>query len=217
MAELAHEGTGYEVVEAEPPEILARNLSAAGYLLAGATSFFFLSFVFAYLYLRSLNSAHMWKPKGIDTSVAWGTVIVACAVASALLVRWGAIDQRSGRRPAWRMKGLLALLLGLAGVVVQAVAWTQQGFGPTDGGFASVYFGWTAFLFLFEIGALFWLETVLATSYRYRDAKTESAPDVARDIRNPVTLNTAELSALGFYWTFLAGIAILSWVFLYLL
>ena len=40
MAEpLAVEGTGYEVVTEEPPEILGRNLVSAGYLLAGAGTF----------------------------------------------------------------------------------------------------------------------------------------------------------------------------------
>jgi len=228
MTELAHEGTGYEVVEEEPPEVLARNLSSAGYLLAGATSFFFLSFVFAYFYLRALNSAHLWKPKGVDASVGWGTAVMVCIVLSAVLVRWGAIDQRAGRRPAWRVKGLLALLLGIGALVVQVLAWTHQDFGPTDGGFASVYFGWTAFFFLFVFGAMFWLETVLATSYRYRALASESMPVPSgegsgdphrsgQDIRNPVALNTAELAALGFYWMFLAGLAVLTWIILYLL
>ncbi len=56
MTELAQQSTGYEVVEGEPPEVLARNLTVAGQLLASATAFFFLSFVFAYFYLRSLNN-----------------------------------------------------------------------------------------------------------------------------------------------------------------
>jgi heme/copper-type cytochrome/quinol oxidase subunit 3 len=225
-AELAHEGTGYEVVEEEPPEILSRNLASAGYLLAGATAFFFLSFLFAYFYLRSLNSAGMWKPKGVNASVAWGTVVVACYVASAGLVRLGLADHRAARRPQWRLKGMLALVLGLAGMVVQAVAWTQQGFGPVDGGFASVYFGWTAFLFLFVLATMFWLETVLATSIRYRKIPS-GAPEpgaasgdsyrMAHDIRDPLSLVRPQLVALSFYWTFLAGIAILTWIILDLL
>lgn len=228
MAELAHEGTSYEVVEQEPPEIMARNLTSAGYLLASATSFFFLSFVFAYFYLRSLNSAGLWKPKGVDTSLGWGTAVVACIVLSAVLVRLGAVDQRSNRRAAFRMKGFVAMALGLAALVLQVLTWTQQDFGPTGGGFASVYFGWTAFMFLFILMTLFWLETTLATSFRYRNQPSEQdavpagegSGDPYRtvsDIRNPVTLNTAELSALGFYWMFLAGIAILTWIILYLL
>lgn len=225
---LAQEAADYQVLEGEPPEILGRNLVSAGHLLASATAFFFLAFVFAYFYLRSLDSAGMWKPKGVDASIAWGTVVTACIVASAALVRLGLRDHVADRRAAWRTKGAAALALGVAALVLQVVAWTQQGFGPADGGFASVYFGWTAFLFLFVLCAMFWLETVVAMSFRYRGwqagerkvAPGEASGDAYReghDIRDPVSLVRAELVALAFYWTFLTGIAVLAWIVLYLL
>jgi heme/copper-type cytochrome/quinol oxidase subunit 3 len=226
MAEpLAYEATGYEVVEQEPPEVLGRNLVSSSYLLSGATAFFFVAFLFAYFYLRSLNNAGMWKPPGVDASVGWGTAVVACYVLSALLVRLGLSDHRGLRRDQWRLKGLAALLAGLVGLVLQAVAWSHEGFGPTDGGFASVYFGWTAFLFLFVFGTLLWLEMTLATSFRYRKIESgapapgEASGDPHRtghDIRDPLSLVRAELVGLSFYWTFLAGIAIVSWIILYL-
>src|SRR5207302_9836460 len=138
MAErMAYDGTGYEVVEEEPPELLARNLVSASYLLAGATAFFFVAFVFAYFYLRSLSNGGVWKPKGVDASIGWGTAVVACYVLSALLVRLGLADHRALRREQWRLKGLAALAVGLVGLVLQVLAWTHEGFGPTDGGFAS--------------------------------------------------------------------------------
>lgn len=228
MSELAHPSTEYEVVESEPPEILARNLASAGHLLASATAFFFLCFLFAYFYLRSLNNAHLWRPKHVDPSTAYGTVIMALIVISALLVRLGLADHRAERRSAWRLKGLAALIAGLAALVVQVVCWTALPFGPADGGFASVYVGWTAFLFLFVFLTLYWLETVLATSYRYRGWASggvsigpgEASGDPHRtgqDIRDPVSLVRAELGALSFYWTFLAGICVLAWIVLYLL
>jgi heme/copper-type cytochrome/quinol oxidase subunit 3 len=225
MSELAHPVAEYDVVEGEPPEILGRNLVSAGHLLASATAFFFLAFLFAYFYLRSLNNADMWRPKHVDTSVAWGTIVMAFVVASALLVRLGLRDHRAGSRTGWRIKGSLALALGLASLVLQVVAWTQMDFGPADGGFASVYFGWTAFLFFFVLCTLFWLETVLATSIRYRKipsgapAPGDASGDRDRtghDIEDPLSLVRAELVALSFYWTFLAGIAVLTWIVLYL-
>jgi heme/copper-type cytochrome/quinol oxidase subunit 3 len=224
--ELVGDNAEYGVVEGEPPEVLGRNLASAGHLLASVTAFFFLAFVFAYFYLRSLNNAGMWKPKHVDTSVTWGTIVTACIVASAVAIRLGLSDHRAGNRSAWRLKGAVGLGLGLAALVLQVVAWTQQGFGPADGGFASVYFGWTAFLFLFVLCTLFWLETVLATSIRYRKipsgapAPGEASGDRGRpahDIRDPLSLVRAELEALSFYWTFLAGTAVLAWVVLYLL
>ncbi|MGH3009761.1 MAG: hypothetical protein ACRDLM_10215 [Gaiellaceae bacterium] len=226
-AELAGENAGYEVLEGEPPELLARNLVSAGYLLAGATAFFFLAFLFAFFYLRSIDTPGNWKPHGVDTSLGWGTATVACWVASVVLVRLGAVDQRSERPAQWRLKGFAAFLLGFAGLVLQVVTWTQQSLGPTGGAFASVYVGWTAFLSVWVLGTLFWLETVLATSWRYRK-HLHAAVDVppghasgdphrtAHDIADPLALNTSELGALSFFWTFLGGIAVLAWVVLYL-
>jgi heme/copper-type cytochrome/quinol oxidase subunit 3 len=222
---LASEGTGYEVVEEEPPEVLGRNLVSASYLLAGATAFFFIAFVFAYFYLRSLNNAGMWKPKGVDASIGWGTAIVACYVLSALLVRLGLTDHRALRRGQWRIKGLAALLVGVVGLVLQVIDWTQESFGPADGGFASVYFGWTAFVFLFVLCTLVWLEMTLATSLRYSNMETDAPPPghasgdphrPGHDIRDPLSLVRAELVGLSFYWTFLAGIAVVTWIILYL-
>jgi len=228
MTELVQPGTDYAIVEGEDPEVLSRNLISAGQLLAGATAFFFVAFLFAYFYLRSVNNAGMWKPKHVDASVTWGTIVMACIVLSAMLLRFGRIDQAAGRREAFRLKGFGALALGLAALILQVVAWTQQDFGPTDGGFASVFFGWTAFLFLFVLGAMYWLETVLATSWRYRNEPMGNASvppghasgdpgRMGHDIRDPVGLNRAELAALSFYWTFLAGIAVVAWIILYLI
>jgi heme/copper-type cytochrome/quinol oxidase subunit 3 len=221
-----NEGTGYEVVEEEPPELLGRNLVSAGYLMAGATAFFFISFLFAYFYLRSLNNGGMWKPSGVDASVGWGTAVVACYVLSALLTRLGLNDHRAMRRDRWRVKGLAALAFGVVGLVLQVIAWTQEGFGPTDGGYASVYYGWTAFLFLFVLGTLLWLEMTVATSFRYRKIPSGAPPPghasgdphrTTHDIRDPLSLVRAELVALSFYWSFLAGIAVVTWIILYLI
>jgi heme/copper-type cytochrome/quinol oxidase subunit 3 len=220
---LAHHGTGYEVVEEEPPELLGRNLVSASYLLAGSTAFFFVAFLFAYFYLRALDNAGMWKPSGVDASVGWGTAVLVCYVLSAVLVRLGLDDHRALRRGQWRIKGPAALLAGIVGLVLQVIAWTHQSFGPADGGFASVYFGWTSFLFLFVLGTMIWLEMTLAMSFRYARgegaAPGEASGDphrTAHDIRDPLSLVRAELVGLSFYWTVLAGIAVVSWVVLYL-
>ena len=174
-------------------------------MLCGSITFFFASFLFAYFYLRALNNQHLWKPKHVVVPVGWGTAITACVVASAALVWWGTIDQR--RR--W-LKGSVGLALGLVAIVLQIVTWTQVGFGPTDGGYASVYFGWTSLFFLFVFGSLFWLETILATSYRY----SGKAP--AQDIEDPAALNTAELAAFTQYWIVVAAVGVLTWIVLYL-
>jgi heme/copper-type cytochrome/quinol oxidase subunit 3 len=223
---VAHPATEYSIVEGEPPELMARNLNSAAHLLSSATAFFFLAFVFAYFYLRSLNNDHLWKPKHVTPSLTLGTLVMALTVASALLVRLGVLDHRAARRQQWRLKGSLALAAGLAAVVLQFAEWVSAGFGPADGGYASVFIGWTGFNVLFVLGTLFWLENLLATAIRYRrmpsgmPAPGDASGDTGRlghDIADPLSLVRAGLESLSFYWAFLAGLGVLAWIVLYLL
>ncbi|MGZ4256864.1 MAG: hypothetical protein ACXVRE_03785 [Gaiellaceae bacterium] len=226
MTEFVREGERYEIVEAEDPRVLARNLLSASHLLASATAMFFLAFVFAYFYLRSLNNNGLWHPKHIDPSQTLGALSTAAWVLGAVVLWLGVRDRRAGRRTAWRWKGAGALALGTAAVVLQIVEWLTSGFGPADGGYASVYFGWTAFIVLFGTGAIFWLETIVATSIRYRKTLTgapapgEASGDPyrpAHDIADPLSLVSPSLEAAGFYWSYFAGIVVISWIILYLL
>ena len=229
MTDYAHPDADYAaVVEQESPAILARNLRVAAHIWSSSTGFFFIAFLFAYFYLRSLNNSHEWKPKGISAPTGWGTLIMLCVIACAVLTWWGAADQRADRRPLWRIKGLAALVLGLLAVIFQIVAWTRLTWGPTNGGFASVYLGWSGLYALFVFGTMYWLETILAVSYRYRNepmgrAQVEPGdasgdPDrPGADIFNPVDVNKAQLVALNSYLLVLAGIGVLSWIVLYLI
>lgn len=225
MSDFAQGETSYDVVEGEPPELLGRNLNSAAHLVASASAFFFLAFLFAYLYLRSLNNAGLWHPKGVKPSVTLGTLVLVLTVASAGFVRWGLVDQLAGRRRQWRLKGVLAFALGLGAVVLQVVEWGVIGFGPADGGYASVFFGWTAFNALFLVGVLFWLETLLATAFRYRKVPGGSPPPghasgdpyrLSHDISDPLSLVRPGLTSLSFYYAYLAGLGVLLWVVLYL-
>jgi heme/copper-type cytochrome/quinol oxidase subunit 3 len=223
---VAQPATEYSIVESEPPELMGRNLNSAAHLLSSATAFFFLAFVFAYFYLRSLNNGHLWRPKHVDPSLTLGTLVMALTVASALLVRLGVLDHRAARRQQWRLKGVLALAAGLLAVVLQFVEWVSAGFGPADGGYASVFIGWTAFNVLFVLGTLFWLENLVATAFRYRripsgaPAPGEASGDRGRlghDIADPLSLVRQGLESLSFYWAFLAGLGVFAWIVLYLL
>jgi heme/copper-type cytochrome/quinol oxidase subunit 3 len=225
MSEFVSDRASYAVVEEEAPEVSARNLVTGAHMWASATTFFFIDFLFAYFYLRSVNTGGMWRPKHVDPSLTLGTLSTACIVGGAIVVRLGLQDQRADRRPEWRRKGGLALALFVAAIVLQIAEWSTQGFGPTDGGYASVYIGWTAFLFLFVIGTIYWLETVLATSIRYRKISSDAPPpghasgDPHRerhDIADPLSLVRPQLTAVSFYSGFIAAIAVATWIVLYL-
>jgi heme/copper-type cytochrome/quinol oxidase subunit 3 len=228
MTELASHQTDYAVVEREPPGLLARNLWVAAQLWASATLFFFVAFLFAFFYLRSLDTAAVWKPKHVDASTAWGTIEIASLVVALLLLVWAISDQAEDRRPLWRLKGLVALGLGVFAVVAQIIEWLQQSWGPTNGPYAGVYLGWTGLYLVFLVGTLIWLEIILAVSFRYRMHAMTNVPvepgDAAgdadrtgQDIADPVTLNIAGLRACTFYFGVLVAIGVVSWIALYLI
>ena len=226
MSEFASHASDYAIVEEEPAEIAAKNARTGAHLWASATAFFFVGFVFAYFYLRSLNNNSMWKPPHVTPSITLGTLITVCIVGCAGALWLGLQDQAAGRRPQWRLKGMLALALTLAAIALQIAAWASQGFGPTEGAYASVYVGWTAMLFLFLIGLAFWIETVVATAIRYRNVPVGGVPPAGHgsgdahrarhDIADPLSLLRPQLAAVSFYSQFIAVIAVITWIILYL-
>ena len=226
MSELADHATEYSVVEREPPEVMARNLRVAAHLWSSATAFFFAAFLFAYFYLRALDSSAVWRPKHVDPSFTLGTLATIALLVVAALLQLALRDHRAGRRPAWRVKGAVAIALLLVAVALQIAEWSTQGFGPTDGPYASVYLGWTGLLALFVVGLAYWVETTLAISIRYRHSDVDGLPEghgsgdahrTAPDIEDPLSLVRPELEAVSFYASFLAGIGVITWFILYVL
>lgn len=188
---------------AEPPEVQERNLWIGARIIAGTTIMFFLAFVFAYFYLRSLNNGGHWRPPRVDSPQGYGAVIVVLFAASAGSFLYAS---RSGKRGGgWIPAAAAALALGLAGCIVQVFEYANLGFGPQDGGYASVFMGWTITFVVFVLLAMYWVEIVLAEGLRSR-AATGSTGQVP-----------AGLADAAFYWALLAVIGVLSWFLLYIL
>lgn len=196
----------------EPPDVGARALSVASRLLAGATTFFFLAFVFAYFYLRSLNQEHLWRPKHINPNSALGVAMVVCIALSAVLTIIAGRQLRRRSR-GWIGAAIGGLVLGLAAVGLQCVEYTVQHFGPADGAYASVFCAWTALYLIAVMCTMYWLETQVATELR---ARREPAPQEG-DIKDADRLIAPAMDATVFYWSFLATIGVLTYVVLYLL
>jgi heme/copper-type cytochrome/quinol oxidase subunit 3 len=226
VTDLASHETSYGVVEREPPELLRDNLRVGSQLWSSATVFFFFAFLFAYFYLRSLNEHHLWRPKHVDPSFTLGTLVLLCMIGVAVLLRLAVVHHHAEELREWRQKGGLSLGLVVLALALQIAAWSTEGFGPTDGGYASVYLGWTAFEVLFLLGLLYWVETTLVTSLRYRRARPaqfgpgEASGDPHRaepDVDDPLSLIRAELIAVSFFATVLAIVFAISWLVLYVL
>jgi heme/copper-type cytochrome/quinol oxidase subunit 3 len=226
VSELASEHTDYSTVEEEPTLLAAKNVITGGHLWSSATAFFFVGFVFAYFYLRSLDAGGMWRPKHVDPSLALGTASMLTLVGAALVVRLGLGRLREAHRGVWQLEGALGLALCLCSLALQVAEWATQGFGPAQGGYASVYLAWTGMLAAFVLGATYWLETTYATAMRYGDVEEGGGPPpghasgdrgrMGHDIADPLSLVRPQLTAVSFYLEFLSAIAVLTWVVLYL-
>ncbi len=196
----------------EPPDVGARALSVASRLLAGATTFFFMSFVFAYFYLRSLNVQHLWNADHVKPDQALGVAFIVCIVLSAGAAIAAGRGMKSGSS-GWVGPAAASVALGLIAVVLQCIEYTTQNFGPTNGAFASVFCIWTAFYLMAVLGTMYWLETQVATELR---ARREPATGTG-DIKDPDRQIAPALDAAVFYWSYLAGIGVITYVVLYLL
>ncbi len=197
-------------VEPEPPEWQPRALWVSVRLFIGSTSFFFLSFVFAYFYLRSIDSNHSWKIGAVNPSLGLGAAIAALFALSAIVLRLGA------KRPTDTVgAGIAALVMAVVGIVLQFVEYTTLGFGGPSGGYASVFIGWTATYAVFAIGCVYWIETQVATLWRAR------RDGIDRPLRegvpaDDVALIRAGMDACSFFWAYYAGIGVLAFIILYL-
>jgi heme/copper-type cytochrome/quinol oxidase subunit 3 len=188
-------------VDVTDDELLARNIRVGSRIWAAAQAFFFMAFLFAFFYLRALNSNGIWRGwpgHHPDPSLAFGVAIMLCVVAAAAvaLVGWYV------RPAAWRAAALIALVLSLAAVALQAAQFASLGFGPTDGGYASVFVGWTGTFTIFLLGTCYWLAAAAAGGDRSR------RPGRA-------AVGAANFEAAGFVLLVLAAIAFAAFILLY--
>jgi heme/copper-type cytochrome/quinol oxidase subunit 3 len=197
-------------IEPEPPAWQPRALWATARLLCGAASFFFMAFVFAYFYLRSLNVNKSWKIGAVNPSIGLGVAITVVLVLSAVLLRLAA-----RRRVGDLRLTAGALVLLLLAVVLQVIEWTTLGFGPDSGAYASVFIGWTAFYAVFALACAYWIETQAASVWRARREginrpRHEGVP------ADDTELLHAGLESCSFFWAFYVGCGVLAFVILYL-
>jgi heme/copper-type cytochrome/quinol oxidase subunit 3 len=196
-------------IELEPPEWQPRANWVAARLLCGAAAFFFISFVFAYFYLRSQDTNRDWKIGAVNPPVGWGVAILVVLLLSAALLR------APTKRPELTVRaGGVALALVLLSVVLQVVDWTTLGFGGTSGGYASVFIGWTGVYAVFTLGCAFWIETQIATAWR---RSRHGVPATPAEVTTDTAVVRSGLDACSFFWTFYVAGGVVLFVLLYVL
>jgi heme/copper-type cytochrome/quinol oxidase subunit 3 len=195
----------------------ALNAAWGGSRLAlGVLTFLFGSFVFAFFYLRSLNSHGMWYPSGFHGPQQWsGALIMAFVVASALVQTLVLQGLKAGRKAPWMAGALLALALGLGAVGVQLWQLMTEPFYPGSSGLASVFTGATPVLVLVLFCMMIWLEILVVAASKIPEISfVEQPPTYAETFT--VQRFQARLSAFTVVWNYMAGVALIFWVMFYL-
>ena len=185
----------------EPPEVFAQNMAVGARIWAGGVAFFFVSFLFAFFYLRALDTNGKWNQHHLQPPYAWGVPILILVVASVLVYAGAVWALQQGNAFRWRLGAGIALLLGVAALAVQAAEYVYLDFGPGDGGLASVFVGWTGLFAVFVLGSMYWLETQLAQTLREGDTAL------------PLIRPSGE--ALRLNWILLGVIQVVAFILLY--
>ena len=208
---IAHPEAGLERPELERPGLAGRTLWVGTRLLAACTLFYFLGFVFADVYLKTLNTNGAWRTTDEKPSVLIGTVVLLLVVAAVGAFTAGTRSFAASRFGAWRLGAGAALALGLAAVVVQVVQLFFLDFGYGDSGYASVFAGWQWSLVVALLFGFYAVATLLAQSVRVPPETRLHVPDLT----SPAALvPTAE--AVRYMLVVLAAVELLAWVLLYL-
>jgi heme/copper-type cytochrome/quinol oxidase subunit 3 len=184
-------------------------------LAMGALSFLFGAFLFAYFYLRSQNSNHLWHPAGPRPTMWLGTLIMAFIVVSAAGQTVVLQRLKRGDKATWQRGGVVALLLGMAAISMQIWELLHLGFWPGSSGFASVFTGFYPVFLTICFCAMVWLEILLVRALKIPSiAFVEQPPTYAEAFT--VQRFQAALSAFTAVWNYLAVAGILFWVLFYL-
>jgi heme/copper-type cytochrome/quinol oxidase subunit 3 len=187
----------------------------ASRLAVGGLTFLFGAFVFAYFYLRSLNSDGRWHGSGFHTpSLIWGTVIMILILVSAGVHYAGLQQIKAGHSRLWQIGGLVALGLGLAAVALQISELLYLPFPPGSSGYSSVFVGFYPVFLTIVLAVMVWLEILLARSRFFPEIFFAEQPPTYEDTF-AVQRFQASLSSFTVIWNYLAVIAVLFWFLFY--
>lgn len=212
-----------------PPAGLDRATEEAGYyhecalnaawtgsrLAIGGLCFLFGSFVFAYFFLRSLNSSGRWHGTGWHApSMIEGTCIMLMILISAG-IQYASVQRiKAGSKRAWQIGGVVSLLLGIGAIIFQVVQLMNLPFYPGSSGYASVFVGFYPVFIAIVFAAMLWLESLLMRSRFIPAISFVEQPPTYQDAFTVQRFQSG-LSAFTAIWNYLAVIALLFWVLFY--
>ena len=213
----------------QPPNELDRAAEEAGFyheaalnaawtgsrFAVGGLAFLYGCFSFAYFYLRSVNSSGRWKGSGFHApQLGYGVTILILVLLSALVQYVGLQRIKAGSKSAWQAAALVALLLGVAAVVVQILQLLSLPFQPGSSGFSSVFTDTYPVLLVSWLGAMLWLEMLVMRVRPLTPISfVEQPPTYAEAFA--VQRFQSSLSAFTLIWNFMAVVTLFFFLLFY--
>jgi heme/copper-type cytochrome/quinol oxidase subunit 3 len=213
----------------QPPNELDRAAEEAGFyheaalnaawtgsrFAVGGLAFLYGCFSFAYFYLRSINSSGRWKGSGFHApQIGYGVTILVLVLLSAAVQYVGLQRIKAGSKSAWQAAALVALLLGVAAVVVQIIQLLNLPFQPGSSGFSSVFTDTWPVLLVSWLGAMLWLEMLVMRVRPLTPMSfVEQPPTYAEAFA--VQRFQSSLSAFTLIWNFMAVVTLFFFLLFY--
>jgi heme/copper-type cytochrome/quinol oxidase subunit 3 len=213
----------------QPPNELDRAAEEAGFyheaalnaawtgsrFAVGGLAFLYGCFSFAYFYLRSVNSSGRWKGSGFHApQLGYGVTILVLVLLSALVQYVGLQRIKAGSKSAWQAAALVALLLGVAAVIVQILQLLSLPFQPGSSGFSSVFTDTYPVLLVSWLGAMLWLEMLVMRVRPLTPMSfVEQPPTYAEAFA--VQRFQSSLSAFTLIWNFMAVVTLFFFLLFY--
>jgi heme/copper-type cytochrome/quinol oxidase subunit 3 len=201
-----------EQVQAEPPDWQPHAIRLGGRLLCGSVTFFFAAFFFAYFYLLAQNTNGHFRIGSTQPPVALGVAIAGLLLIGAIVYRLAAHRPSVDVLPA----GIVALACTLAAVALQFYEYTTLSFGAASGGYAAVFFGWTAWYAVLALIGSYWIEIQVASLLRSRAGGSERRSRREGVPADDEQLLRAGVEASSFYWAYFVAIGVVAFIVLYL-
>jgi heme/copper-type cytochrome/quinol oxidase subunit 3 len=178
------------------PAVDARLTRVGVWMLLIADLFFFVAFLLAFFWLRSMNNNHSWLPPGTTHPTrAIGALIVGLMIVTAGAYMGALRNVNMTRALLW-----LAFAAGVLAIGVQLYEFRHLGFDPQQGGgFPSVFVGLKGVLMVQFAAALLWLLTHIA--------QARPAGDLFARLETAATFTTVLF--------FLAGISLIAYLVMY--
>ncbi len=215
----------------QPPNELDRAAEEAGFyheaalnaawtgarFAVGALAFLYGAFAFAYFYLRSVNSSGRWEGSGFHApQIGYGVTVLVLVLLSAVVQYAGLQRIKAGSKSAWQAAALVALLLGVAAVVVQIIQLLSLPFQPGSSGFSAVFVDTWPVLMVSWLGAMLWLEILVMRARPLTPISfVEQPPTYAEAFA--VQRFQSSLSAFTLIWNFMAVVTLFFFLLFYVL